>query len=549
MKFSIFATILLLASPAFSIVDMKNANFSNTWVDLEVPGTGYDLKITRTYNSKTLFEGMFGFGWCSDYETRLSITAEGNLKLTECGAGQEVYYFPRQFGQKDIEAMVQKIVAKVKAAKKIDEKRLKQFTEDLRNDSDLRSAFASSYKISQGLKEGTQYYANGREVETMVYSKNIFTRTMPDGSSMRFDQNGLMTHMYDKNGNFIKIDYAKDGTISQVSDNNARKLSFKYFTNKKVQSIVGPSGMTSEYKFKNLNDLIWVKTAWKSIYTFEYDGSHNMVKAGYPDKTSIALTYDTKNDWVTSFTDREKCNEKYTYEFSEKNPKMNYWATVKKVCGKEVVNESKHEFWYSERKDGQTYLQRVASTVNGNVTDITYHEVFGKPVSIRRNEDRYQFEYFPNGQVKIKKSPLARLTFKYDTASKKVSEVFTEALNEKGKVSDTRKTNFKYDKKGNLTFAQNSDGQTISMTYDLRGRIATITDQAKKIVKIDYENRFGKPSVVTRPGLGAIQVSYKPNGEIEKVVSPEGPTVAMQVASTFNNLLDIIAPATAEVFN
>lgn len=87
------------------------------------------------------------------------------------------------------------------------------------------------------------------------------------------------------------------------------------------------------------------------------------------------------------------------------------------------------------------------------------------------------------------------------------------------------------------------------MTYDQRGRIATITDQAKKIVKIDYEERFGKPAVVTRPGLGTIHVTYKPNGEIDKVNSAEGPSVAMQVASTFNNLLDVIAPATAEVFN
>jgi hypothetical protein len=86
------------------------------------------------------------------------------------------------------------------------------------------------------------------------------------------------------------------------------------------------------------------------------------------------------------------------------------------------------------------------------------------------------------------------------------------------------------------------------MTYDNRGRIATITDQAKKVVKIEYEERYGKPAIVTRPGLGTIQVSYKTNGEINKVDSKEGPSVAMQVASTFNNLLDIIAPATAELY-
>lgn len=92
-------------------------------------------------------------------------------------------------------------------------------------------------------------------------------------------------------------------------------------------------------------------------------------------------------------------------------------------------------------------------------------------------------------------------------------------------------------------------GKKINMTYDSHGRIASIIDQAKKMVKIDYEERFGRPSVVTRPGLGTIKVTYKASGEIDKVNSNEGPTVAMQVASTFNNLLDIISPATAEVYN
>ena len=64
--------------------------------------------------------------------------------------------------------------------------------------------------------------------------------------------------------------------------------------------------------------------------------------------------------------------------------------------------------------------------------------------------------------------------------------------------------------------------------------------------EIRYEAKFGKPSVVIRPGLGTIQVTYKADGEISKVDSKEGANVAVQVASIFNNLLDIIAPATAE---
>ncbi len=548
MKTIIGFLALLISTNVFAIVDMKNANFSNSWVDLEVPGTGYDLKVTRTYNSKSLFSGIFGFGWCSDFETSLQFTAEGNLKLTECGAGQEIFFTPREFGKKEVDKTISQILEKVKATKRPDEKSLKKFAEDLAADPDLRSKFAFAYKIVVPVKEGSQFFANGREVENITFTKGIYTRYLPDGSYMRFDVQGRLTHMYDKNGNFLKLDYDA-GSLKEVTDNAGRKLSFKFYTNKKVKSINGPNNLAVEYKFSNLDDLSFAKNAWGNVYTYEYDDVHNLTKAVYPDKTSIALTYDKKNDWVTSFADREQCLESYKYEFDEKSPKMHYWSSVKKTCNKEVVNDSKHEFWYAERKDGQVYLSRVASTVNGNVTDISYHEAFGKPIAIRRNNDRFTYDYYSNGQVKTKNSDFAKLSYEYDAKSGKITMVTTVSLNEKGKPANTRKTEFKYDPKGNLIFAQNSDGQKINMSYDNRGRIASITDQAKKVVKIDYEERFGKPAVVTRPGLGTIKVSYKPNGEIDKVNSAEGPSVAMQVASTFNNLLDVIAPATAEFFN
>jgi YD repeat-containing protein len=539
---------LLLSTSAFAIVDMKNANYSNTWVDIEVPGSGYELKIARTYNSRSLLNGIFGFGWCSDFETKIEKTAEGNLKLTECGAGQETFYYPREFGRKEIDKTISQIAARLRETRKMEERQLKALTDQMVSDHDLRAQYATDLKIAIPVKEGTQFFANGREVENILFAKGYYTRSLPDGSSMRFSVEGRLTHLYDKNGNFLKFEYDKDA-IREVVDNNGRRLSFKFYTNKKVKSIVGPNGISAEYKYANLDDLASVKNGWGNTYGYEYDDLHNLTKANYPDGKSIALTYDKKNDWVTSFTDREKCTEVYKYEFSESEPKMHYWATVKKTCGKEVVNESKHEFWFKTRKDGQVYLQRVASTINGNITDITYHEDFGKPVSIRRNSDIATFDYFPNGQVKKKSTPLANFTYDYDKQSRKVASVVVTFLNDKGKVLQTKKTEFKYDAKGNLTWAANSDGQKIQMTYDNRGRIATIIDHAKKTVKIEYEERFGKPAMVHRPGLGTIKVSYKSNGDIDKVSSNEGPTVAMQVASTFNNLLDIISPATAEIYN
>lgn len=340
----------------------------------------------------------------------------------------------------------------------------------------------------------------------------------------------------------------ENDVLATITDNNQKRMSFKYYQNKKVKEISGPFGVRAEYKFHtNQDDLASVLNQWKNNFSYEYDGLHNMTKATWPDKTFINLKYDQKRDWVIGYQDRDKCSEVYNYEFDEKAPRLHYWSTVKKTCGKDVVAENRYEFWFGER-EGSNYLKRVLSSVAGDTTDITYHDIFGKPISILKNNELTNFDYFSDGLPKTKFTKYMRMNFEYDAKTKKVAAVKTDFFDEKGKKTTTRSTSFKYDDRSNLVYAKNTDGQTVTMSYDPQGRIASITDQAKKIVKIEYEERMGKPSIVTRPGLGTIKVSYKPNGEIAKVDSKEGASVAMQVASTFNNLLDIIAPATAELY-
>lgn len=539
----------MLATPAWALVDMKNANYSNSWTDIEVPGSGYDMKVVRTYNSRSLFNGMFGFGWCSDFETSLEVTPEGHLKIRECGAGVGITYAPGQLSRADIDKTVNQIIAKMKTEKRVgqSDSYYKNLQAELISDETRRFRLAREYGISNPVKEGTKYFANGAEVEHIVFQKTHYTRNLADGRAQRFSPDGKLIAMYDKNGNFMRFTY-EGQVIREVVDNNARKMTFRYYPNRKVQRITAPGGLTAEYRFDKLDDLAMVKNAWSNVYNYTYDELHNLVKATWPDKTTIEIKYDKKNDWVIGFKDRDNCNETYGYEFSKDNPRNHYWSTVKKVCGKETVADNRYEFWYRDRSDGQSYLHRVVTSINGNSTDISYHETFGKPIVIVRNGERIAYDYYADGLVKSKASANSRMNFQYDDKIKKVSEVVIQFFNEKGEQVSRKTTQFRYDAKGNLATATNSDGQKIAMTYDNRGRIASITDQAKKKVTIKYEERFGKPAIVTRPGLGTITVSYKPNGEIQNVESKQGPSVAMQVASTFNNLLDIIAPATAELY-
>ncbi len=557
MKYSfVLLLALMLTHPkANALVDMNSASYSNLWTDLEVPGNGYDMKVIRAYKSRTLFNGMFGFGWCSTFETKLETNAEGNVKISECGDGQEILFSPREVTRKDIDNTISQIITKMKTDPKVkivSAEYWKKLSDNLVEDADQRAELANQYKIIVPIKEGARLIANGKEVENVVVGKGFYTRNLPDGSSQRFDNLGRLTHIYDKNGNFLKFDYDKD-LLVQLEDNNSRKLVFKYYPNKKVKMITGPNSLVSEYKYNSQEDLIWNKNAWaktdKDVYTYEYNEFHNLTKATWPDKTFIAIRYDNIKDWVLGFTDRDKCVENYKYENSQNAPKYHYWSSVIKTCGKEVVASNRYEFWHKQLPSGQVILSRVLTNTNGSTQDITYHDTLGKAVSIKKNNEKVTFEYYPDGLIKTKDASNAKVEFTHDSVTKKVATVKSTFFNEKAKPVSVLTTIFKYDGKGNLTYAENSDGQKINMTYDQKGRIASITDQAKKVVKIDYEERFGKPSVVTRPGLGTIKVSYKQTGEIAKVESAEGPTVASQVASTFNNLLDVISPATQDLYS
>lgn len=559
--------VLLLTWTASShaIVDMKSANYSECWTDLVVPGVGYDLRNNRCYNSRSLFSGIHGFGWCSDYETKIEVTPESNIRLTECGGGTEVIFTTKNFNPQRVDVTIKAIITEIRHRRTdLKSDYLANLEKELKTNDFMREEFSRRMNIKGKVEDGVVFLANGREAENITLKGGQYKRTLPDGTYQMFDaQNGHMTHMYDKNQNYLKFVWDKDQLMSAV-DNAGRKLTFKYNpVTKKVAEIIGPNNLIAHYTVKG-EDLTEVTDSKGRKHKYTYDDTHNLTRIDMPDKTFKALTYNKDKDWVTSFRNTKGCIETYDYQISKEEPKNHFWSNVIKKCGDKVTNESKYEFFHRPRADGVgIYLYRVRTEVNKSVTDVTYHDTFGKPISILRDNQKTDYSYYDNGFVKSKKEPGRQMIFEYKNACNKVSQVtlnfFEESADPSGKserkpsqsktekLVRTVKTQFVYEaNKCNLLSANNSDGQTVKLQYDAQGRISQIEDQSQKLVKIKYESKFGKPWIVTRPGLGTIQVSYKNDGEIQKVESKEGPTVAVQVASIFNNLLDIIAPATSE---
>lgn len=547
MKWIVSLILLLLSFHTQAVVDMKNASFVDVWTDMIAPGPGYDMKIRRSYKSRSLYDGIFGFGWCSDFETHLKPTPEGNLKLLECGSGLEVVYKPKDFSSKEIDKTIQQIVqAHKKEHKNLNRSFYKTFVENLKSNVNLRTHFANTYKIKNSVKTGSVFFANGQQIDRITFAKGVYTRYLRDNTLQKFNTSGLLTYASDKNGNYLKFSYDKKGQLRQVHDNNGRKLAFRYhLDSKKVKEIKGPHNLSVTYQYSGQN-LIGVKNAWKHFYSYKYDDLHNLTQIHFPDNTSKKLTYNKDKDWVTSFKDRSNCLETYDYQPQSDDPQNHYVSKVVKKCGKKVTARASYEFWHKKREDGQSYLARVRSDYSTEVIDITYHPVFGKPTLVNNNGRYTRYTYYKNGLLKLKVEGKKKSLFQYNTRYNKVSRLTKVEFNKAGKEIKKDVTNFYYNNKANLVLAKDSGGLKIQIDYDKFGRIEKIIDQAKRVVNVKYEGRFGKPSFVEREGLGAIKISYKSNGEIKTVKSKSGPVVASQVSDTFNSLLGIIQPASEE---
>lgn len=486
---------LLLAAPAWATVSLHNANYSSTWTDIQVRGGGLGLQVMRTYNSRSNYNGMFGYGWCSNFETRLEKTPQGGIKLITCGAGDEVLYEPPPIGR-DI-------------------------------------FFAHSVK----------------PFEYIEFKDGQYESTERGGRQSWFDASGRLTRLADQNGHYLRLDYDQYGHLKRVSNEKGQALEFQMGGNGKVAAITASDKSTVVYQYHNQDDLVSVKNAWGNTYAYAYDDAHNLVRLDYPDKTFSMLTYDTKRDWVTSFTGRNGCLETYAYQDIPDDPKHHYSSKLIQTCGGEVYKDVNYEFWEGVSPAGNEYLARYSEREDEKPPrEVSYHEIWQLPVLIRRGEDEYRYEYFKNGLVKSRSSRFSRISFEYETDFGEPMQITSQTLNDNGDVIKNMTTILYYDEHANVKMAANSEGKVVMVDYDSIGRISKLLELPKDVVTVQYDKKCGCPSVMKKPGLGITHVSYDAACEISKVWSPQGASVAAEVAASFNRLLEVLAPSTADIY-
>ena len=200
MKHLFFSLMSLLPLSLWGIVDTRSAGYSKTFIDFTSEGGNYPIRIERTYNSRSLYNGLFGFGWCSNIETRLDVLPDGSIKVTECGGGMEILYH-RKGKIPDVSLHINSILEELKKRKvQMNAASLEKLKKDLEQSQTLRADFLQALGLKGKAKPGGRYNAKGRANEYITVSSRGYIRRLANGVKEVFSQEGRLLESSDDRG-------------------------------------------------------------------------------------------------------------------------------------------------------------------------------------------------------------------------------------------------------------------------------------------------------------------------------------------------------------
>ena len=546
MKNHIIICSLFVSFSAMALVDTKNGNYTKTYVDFSSDG----FTLERAYNSRSIYRGLFGYGWCSNLETRVEVLPDNSLKVVECGGGLEVAY-----GRPNRQKMIQQIMVRVKKKKGLSKRYVNKLAMDLQKSSSLQSELMRAFGLKGKARAGQRYQAIGRPGEMILFTGSEYRRSFSDGKKQIFNKQGHLVMESDPKGGWMKI-VRRGPAIQKVLTNKG--LSWQFRKNRKKIpgfSIAGQSEKVTYVIIKdNLEKVIRKPAKGKKTVQFEhaYDDYHNMIKTRYSDHSYEALVYNEVKDWVTGFKDRRSCRESYAYVSNPRN-KDHYWTDVKKICGNQVTNVSRYEFWNRNKPNGGgKYLYRARQSVNGQIEDMTFDARTGSPLSITRNRITTKYAYDnKTGLLTSRIEPDRQMFFPikgYHKKCRKPQVVQVNYIRGKKVVRKVSTSITYHPSKCYLTqVRQKETGRWVVVKRDHFGRITEMYDQSRKKILVRYHKQFNKPSRIIRPGVGSIVVAYDDKGTVSSMNSKTDPVVFSQVTNVFNGFLEIISPVAANI--
>ena len=498
-------------------VNAEDGEFWHTFADLQVPGRGKSLDLTRTYTSgAAATDGPFGFGWSFPYGMSLSFQDSTHVVVNEEQGSQVT------------------------------------FTE----------------------QPGGSYEALPRVTATLAHnSDGTWTLVRRRRDTFSFDKGGHLTQEEDLNGYVTSLTYNGAGELTTVRDPAGRKLILTYAsTGAHVGSVTDPLGRVVRYSYDSAGNLIDVIDVNGGDTHFAYDSGHRMLSMRSPNQASgvsgstgaaVSNTYDSQGR-VTSQTDQLERKTTFAYSgdpFSSSgggtaitDPKGN--VTVQNYQSGELISETKGagtplaatwKFEYDPATLGMTKVtdpdgHATIATFDsqGNVltttdaldrkTANTYDSVNDLLTTTDATGVTTTMTYDARGNPVTRSRPLVgtaqaqTVTYRYgDSSHPGDRTAITDA--------DGNRWTYTYDATGDRTSATDPLGNETTSTYNRIGWLLTAVSARGSKTTYSYNDRstgaldgFGDVRAITDP-LGRVTAyAYDRDRNLTNVTDPNGNT-------------------------
>lgn len=441
---------------AESNVNTYNGNFFTQETDVTVDGRGLPLTVNRTYNSRSAVSGIFGYGWSSNLDQKLTFATD-DLVVYRDEDGTEHYFSKNTSG---------------------------------------------GYDSPGGVYLQLEKNADG-----------TFKLIDKDQSYTTFDSTGKIVSETDSNNN--KTTYTYSGNqLASVSDPSGRKMTISYGTNGKVSSIVDPASRQYKYSYdanENLTGFSKVDSAGSTVFSiaYGYDTKHQMTSFTDERGKKMSMTYSTDNrlvkseqpvtvqgvvqtDYytvayntttgVTTVTDSRGVKTEYTHnaygnviKSIEDVGGLNYTRTYNYDDQNNIIQEKDE----NANKSGSSATYDYTYDANGNVSSLTNtlneqekiaYDANNNPIEFTDPKGNVSKEQYDNKNNNVASTDAATKSSaaKYDVNGNTVDETTSVSIGENLLLNGSFETDVNNDnwpdnwkKIGTATFTYDANGATV----------------------------------------------------------------------------------------
>jgi len=331
-------------------VNRINGGATVGYVDFSVPGDVIPLELVRTYNSitalntRTGWNGAFGWGWTSDFETTVTITPERYVLLRDGNTGNNVIFRPIRMDGKAIDSFIEQVRGAYFARKKgrvptpAEMKKLElpsDMKRKLKTDPMFRRDVAIRYNLKIEDPSDEVLVSSRFGYETMEKKGKNWIRTK-GGVIYTFDPQGRLTKKSDRNGFYVEFRYSPTNRLQLreiITRNRTASLRFGW-RNSRIVRITDNRGVQANFSYDSKGNLIKAVDSNKQIYVYKYQNKkhpHLLTRIEYPGEKVNGrvpfriIEYD-KNGLVIKHRDKNGAEARFAYGRSPNNPKTNFWT-------------------------------------------------------------------------------------------------------------------------------------------------------------------------------------------------------------------------------